>query len=78
MHSFLRGAREGLRQLASFAEANGWTITRTPGGHIKFSKHGCSSIFTSCTSSDHRSDRNALASLRRAGRTSSSDSKEAI
>lgn len=78
MRSFLRGAREGLRQLAAFAEANGWTITRTSGGHIKFSKCGHSSIFASCTSSDHRADRNALANLRRAGRTSSSDSKEAI
>ncbi|GBH08380.1 2,4-dienoyl-CoA reductase or related NADH-dependent reductase [Pseudomonas syringae pv. actinidiae] len=39
---------------------------RTHGGHIKFTKGGCSPIFTSFTPSDHRAGLNARAQLRRA------------
>ena len=40
MRNFLRGARESLRQLVEFAVSEGWSVSRTPGGHIKFSKTG--------------------------------------
>lgn len=66
MRSLVRGAREGLRRLVFFALAEGWQVSRTRGGHLRFSKQGCASIFTSGTPSDHRSTRNAHARLRRA------------
>lgn len=78
MRNFLRGARESLRQLVEFAVSEGWSVSRTPGGHIKFSKTGHASIFTSCTASDHRAELNALARLRRADRNHAHQSQEAI
>lgn len=56
-----------LRALIEFALAEGWQVVRTPGGHLKFSKRGCASIYTSSTASDHRASVNARAQLRRAG-----------
>lgn len=32
--NLLRGKSESLRVLVNFAEANGWTVSRTQGGHI--------------------------------------------
>jgi hypothetical protein len=64
----LTGLREGLRRLVAFAESEGWTVSRTLGGHIRFTKVGRGSIFTSSTAGDHRSGLNALARLRRAER----------
>ncbi|RMT95119.1 hypothetical protein ALP39_200459 [Pseudomonas marginalis pv. marginalis] len=64
----LRGGDENLRQLVVFAEANGWTVSRTRGGHIRFTKPGLGSIHTSSTSSDYRAGLNAKARLRRAER----------
>ncbi|WP_313452906.1 type II toxin-antitoxin system HicA family toxin [Pseudomonas rhodesiae] len=66
--SIFRGRREGLRQLIEFAEANGWTVSRTRGGHVRFTKPGLGSIYTSSTASDYRSGLNAKARLRRADR----------
>lgn len=76
--SRLRGQHENLRHLVEFAEANGWTVSRTHGGHIKFTKAGLGSIYTSSTSSDHRSGLNAKARLRRADRTQSQRTQDAI
>lgn len=64
----LRGSGENLRQLVNFAEANGWTVSRTRGGHIRFTKPGLGSIYTSFTASDYRAGRNAKARLLRAER----------
>lgn len=66
--NILRGTRENLRQLVEFAEANGWSVSRTRGGHIRFTKPGLGSIYTSSTPSDYRSELNAKARLRRADR----------
>ena len=74
----LRGQHENLRHLVEFAEANGWTVSRTHGGHIRFTKAGLGSIYTSATSSDHRSGLNAKARLRRADRTQSQRTQDAI
>lgn len=66
-HELARG-RERLRALIEFALGEGWRVVRTSGGHLKFTKPGCASIYTSSTASDHRADRNARAQLRRADR----------
>ena len=44
MRSFLRGARESVRRLVAFAQAEGWSVDRSAGGHLKLSKIGCASI----------------------------------
>lgn len=66
MRNLLRGAHESARRLADFAISEGWTLTRLRSGHLKFSKAGFTQIFTSCTPSDQRTERNAQAQLRRA------------
>jgi len=66
MRNLLRGAHESVRRLAEFAISEGWTLTRLRSGHLKFSKAGFTPIFTSCTPSDQRTERNARAQLRRA------------
>jgi len=76
--NFLRGKSENLRVLVKFAEVNGWTVSRTHGGHIKFTKSGLGSIYTSSTASDCRSGLNAKARIRRADRAQIQRSQEAI
>ncbi|MBN9428726.1 MAG: type II toxin-antitoxin system HicA family toxin [Burkholderiales bacterium] len=66
-HELARGHKR-LRVLIEFALAEGWHVVRTPGGHLKFTKSGCASIFTSSTASDHRANLNARSQLRRADR----------
>lgn len=70
-HELARGHKR-LRPLIEFALAEGWEVMRTPGGHLKFTKPGFASIYTSSTSSDHRSERNARSQLRRADRNGQS------
>ena len=55
-----------LMPLVKFAIGEGWEVSRTSGGHLKFTKSGFTPIFTSTTASDFRSSRNAQARLRRA------------
>src|SRR3546814_8801088 len=71
-HELARG-RERLRALIEVALGEGWRVVRTSGGHLKFTKPGCASIYTSSTASDHRADRNARAQLRRADRQRSEE-----
>ena len=66
-HDLARGHKR-LRALIDFALGEGWRVVRTPGGHLKFTKPGCASIYTSSTASDHRAGLNARAQLRRADR----------
>lgn len=66
MRNPLRGAHDSVRRLAEFALSEGWTLTRSNSGHLKFSKAGFTPIFTSCTPSDHRTPLNTRALLRRA------------
>ncbi|VFR32296.1 FIG034647: hypothetical protein in PFGI-1-like cluster [plant metagenome] len=72
VHELARGHKR-LRGLIEFAIAEGWHVVRTPGGHLKFTKPGYASIYTSSTASDHRAGLNARAQLRRAGRQGASD-----
>lgn len=64
----LHRGHKRLKPLIDFAIGEGWTVVRTPGGHLKFTKQGLPPIYTGATAGDHRADRNALARLRRAGR----------
>ena len=66
MRNLLRGAHDSVRRLAKFALSEGWTLSRSNSGHLKFSKSGFTPIFTSCTPSDRRTERNTRALLRRA------------
>lgn len=63
-HELARGHKQ-LLPLIEFALSEGWTVSRTAGGHLKFIKPGLPPIFTSSTASDHRAGRNARAMLRR-------------
>lgn len=62
-----RGHKQ-LLPLVEYALREGWTVNRTPGGHLRFIKPGLPPIYTSSTVSDHRAGRNAQAMLRRAQR----------
>ncbi|WP_061959018.1 hypothetical protein [Cupriavidus pauculus] len=66
-HDLARGHKR-LRALIDFALGEGWHVVRTPGGHLKFTKPGCASVYTSSTASDHRAGLNARAQLRRSER----------
>ena len=66
-HELARGHKR-LRALIEFAVGEGWHVKRTPGGHLKFTKAGCATIYTSSTASDYRADLNARAQIRRAER----------
>jgi len=56
------------KRLIAEAQALGWAVQRTRGGHLKFVRPGYRTRFFSSTPSDHRAWRNALADLRRATR----------
>lgn len=62
------GRRCGKRlwPLFYYAKAHGWQITKTNGGHLRFTKPGRHIIHTSSTPSDWRAVRNAVAMLARA------------
>ena len=66
-HELARGHKR-LLPLIEHALSEGWNVSRTPGGHLKFVKPGLPPIYTSATASDHRAERNARAMLRRAQR----------
>jgi hypothetical protein len=54
--------------LARYAESQGWEVELTPNGHFKFySPNGKDIVVTGGTASDHRSHKNFLSDLRRAG-----------
>lgn len=67
IHDLCRGHKR-LRPLIEFALSEGWDVSRTAGGHLRFVKAGLPPIFTASTASDHRATQNAWARLRRAGR----------
>jgi len=71
-HDLARGHKR-LRALIEFAIGEGWHVKRTPGGHLKFTKTGFPSIYTSSTAGDHRASLNARARLRRAQRQAPHD-----
>lgn len=56
---------KNTRELVEFAKALGFIASMARGGHIKFSREGCTPVFTSATPSDFRSWLNAKSELRR-------------
>ncbi|WP_185266005.1 type II toxin-antitoxin system HicA family toxin [Halopseudomonas xiamenensis] len=64
--STLGKLKKPLQELADFAISLGWQVSRTRGGHIRFTKPGYPPIYTSSTPSDPRAALNARALLRRA------------
>lgn len=77
MSTIVKSARHGIRLLMDFALSDGWKVSRTQDGHIRFTKAGMPSIFTSPTPTDYRAELNAKAHLRRADRCHRQFRKEA-
>ncbi|MBA1238753.1 type II toxin-antitoxin system HicA family toxin [Pseudomonas kunmingensis] len=67
VHDLYRGHKR-LLPLIEFALDDGWSVSRTSEGHLKFVKTGLPPIFTSSTVSDRRVSQSAWAQLRRAER----------
>nr|WP_313027661.1 type II toxin-antitoxin system HicA family toxin [Pseudomonas lopnurensis] len=67
VHDLCRGHKR-LLPLIEFALDDGWSVSRTSEGHLKFVKTGLPPIFTSSTVSDRRVSQSAWAQLRRAER----------
>lgn len=62
--------REWRRHVRELAAEHGYTVTLSPGGHLRLDKPGRPVIFTSASSSDHRMWKNLRAEMRRAERVS--------
>lgn len=62
---------KGVERVVQYARDHGWHIQRTRGGHLRMTRPGLPPVFTSATPSDVRSQRNAIARLRRAQRQGS-------
>lgn len=71
--SGVRRADKRLQPLIEFALCEGWQVSRTRNGHLKFSKPGLPPIYTGTTASDYRASRNAMARLRRQQRAASGE-----
>lgn len=56
-----------LTKVIRAAEREGWEVSSTRGGHVRFRKDGGPPIITSSTPGDARSTRNLIARLRRGG-----------
>jgi hypothetical protein len=56
-------------RIIRLAEAQGWTVVRTKGNHIRFipADKTQQMVHTPSTPSDHRSFKNSLAQLRKSG-----------
>lgn len=72
----LHRGHKRLRPLIEYALSEGWEVSRTAGGHLKFVKSGMPPIYTSSTTSDQRSVLNARARLSRAGSTLETEEPE--
>lgn len=58
---------EAQRKLVEDLAADGWSITRSAGGHLAARKDGCDTLTLSVTPSDHRTPANERARARHAG-----------
>lgn len=66
MTAALPGFRStSLRGLISTARLRGWTVTYTPGGHVRFAHPDGGLVHAASTPSDYRAVRNIAAELRR-------------
>lgn len=55
------------RELAAYAISQGWVITRTNGGHLRWTSPDGQPVFSPATSSDWRAARNHRRDLERYG-----------
>ena len=55
-----------MKDLVEQAKRDGWTVSLTRKGHLRFSAPGRATVFGSGTPSDHRSIENIRGKLRRA------------
>lgn len=63
----LAGGSKDVRQLIRAAEAQGWAVSRTRGGHLRWRAPSGALVFTASTPSDWRALANILSYLRRNG-----------
>ena len=63
----LKGMRKDTRQLAQLARRAGWTISRTNGGHYRWTAPDGTVIISAGTSSDWRAHHNLKARISAAG-----------
>jgi predicted RNA binding protein YcfA (HicA-like mRNA interferase family) len=68
MSTIVSSTKHGIRLLMDFALSHGWKVSRTQGGHIRFTKPGMPAIFTSSTPGDYRTELNTKPRLRCADR----------
>lgn len=61
-------ASKALKPVIAYADANGWELGRTNGGHLRFRKSGRQPIHCASTPSCHHAVRNILADLTRSDR----------
>lgn len=57
--------RQRSRDIAKYAEQQGFLVSTTRRGHLKFSRPGCRTVFTSGSPSDVRVLKNTKAEIRR-------------
>lgn len=57
--------KSGAGELVKFAKSLGFIATMARGGHIRFSREGCTPVFTSATPGDFRAWQNCKSELRR-------------
>jgi len=55
-----------LQHLIDEAEQEGWTVSKTNGNHLRFTRPGRRTVFGSATPGDHRAIANIRGKLRRA------------
>jgi hypothetical protein len=68
MEKRFRAPSKCLKGVIEFAVANGWVVGKTKCQHLRFTKDGRATVFTSGTPSDARVAKNAIAKLRRQDR----------
>jgi len=59
--------KKDMKQLVKKARAQGWEVTPTRNGHIRFRSPDGHLIFGASTPSEYRGMKNKIADLRRAG-----------
>jgi hypothetical protein len=60
--------KRDLQKLITYAQARGWTVTKTASGHIRLRHPSGALIYTGSTPPDHRAVLNASSAIRRAER----------
>ena len=68
MEQRFRAPSKCLKEVIEYANASGWAVSKTKCQHLRFTKQGRATVFTSGTPSDARVAKNAIAKLRRQDR----------